>query len=67
VTKIYLVESIPQGDYYELIGIFSSKEKAKNAKDRWLEEWPQFKGNVAFEPIIIEIELDKYLPVRSLQ
>ena len=53
--KIYLVESIQHGEYWAFVGVFSSKEKAQNAINKWNEE-----NDLFFEPHIREVEIDKY-------
>jgi len=57
---VYLVECTPHGDYYDFIGIFSSKEKAKEAIEQYLKKHPSFRGSAAFEPDYQEVEIDKY-------
>jgi len=58
--KVYLVESIPNGDFFAFLGIFSTKDKAKETVEKWLQENPEFKGDTAWEPSIEEVIVDEY-------
>jgi len=59
VTKIYVVLCTPHGDFFGLIGVFSSMDKANQAKEHYLQKNPDSRGDAAFEPWIDEFELDE--------
>jgi len=52
---LFIVWVIPHGDLLEFIGVFSTREKAENAKKMWIAQFPASH----YEPLIEEIELDK--------
>jgi len=60
--KLYLVIATPHGDFGDVRGIFSTREKAEKTIDKWCEEdeWYQ-REDAAWEPYIIELILDEVL------